>query len=96
MFTGIVQGLCRVSEVVDETRIRRLIVDLGELGNGLQLGASVAINGTCLTATRLAGRNSDDTSFDVINESLNQTNLGDLVEGAARGGAPILVAVVGF
>ena len=91
MFTGIVQGLCRVVGVVDEPHIRRLTVNLGELGDGLQLGASVAINGTCLTVTQLADQpvSSDDASgdasdvcFDVIRESLNQTNLGELIEGS--------------
>ena len=79
MFTGIVQGLCPVNRVVDEPSIRRLTVDLGELAEGLQLGASVAVNGTCLTVTRIADSH---VSFDVIRESLDQTNLGDLSEGA--------------
>ncbi len=51
MFTGIVQGLCRVGSVVDEPGLRRLQIDLGDLASGLQTGASVAVNGTCLTAT---------------------------------------------
>ena len=53
MFTGIVQGLCRVAAVVDEPGLRRLRIDLGELALGLETGASVAVNGTCLTATQI-------------------------------------------
>ncbi|MDH3642234.1 MAG: riboflavin synthase subunit alpha [Gammaproteobacteria bacterium] len=83
MFTGIVQGLCPVSRVVDEASIRRLTVDLGELGQGLQLGASVAINGTCLTATGVAeGKGTCNVAFDVIKESLTHTNLGNIAEGS--------------
>ncbi|MCZ6709604.1 MAG: riboflavin synthase subunit alpha [Gammaproteobacteria bacterium] len=95
MFTGIVQRLCAISEVVDEHALRRLTIDLGSLGNGLQVGASVAINGTCLTVTQLVDCPtpddvsleapvdvSFDVSFDVIGESLDHTNLGDLIVGS--------------
>jgi riboflavin synthase len=75
MFTGIVQGLCRVASVLDEAGLRRLEVDLGASAQGLQLGASVAINGTCLTVTGTTG---DLARFDVIAESLANTNLGGL------------------
>lgn len=78
MFTGIVQGLCEVSRVSDEPSLRRLVVDAGALADGVELGASVAINGTCLTVTAAdAGR----LSFDVIKESLDRTNLGELRAG---------------
>lgn len=78
MFTGIVQGLCRVVSVVDEPQLRRLVVDLGPLVEGAQLGASVAINGVCLTVTSLSN---GMAHFDVIAESLGRTNLGDLAVG---------------
>jgi len=82
MFTGIVQGLCPVEKVVDETNIRRLTIATGDLGAGIELGASVAINGTCLTAT--SEEPGGALSFDVIRETLDLTNLcalevGDLV-----------------
>jgi riboflavin synthase len=83
MFTGIVQGLCPVSKVVDDNRIRRLRIDLGQLRSGLQLGASVAINGTCLTVTELPKPDANfEVQFDVIGETLDQTNLSDLTTGA--------------
>ena len=46
MFTGIVQGLIEVSEIEHLDDISRLRLNLAELGEGLSLGASVAINGT--------------------------------------------------
>jgi riboflavin synthase len=78
MFTGIVQGLCRVAAVTDEPGLRRLQLHLDDLASGLQLGASVAVNGTCLTATFVEnGR----VGFDVIRESIARSNLGGLKVG---------------
>jgi riboflavin synthase len=73
MFTGIVQGLCPVMAVRDDAGVRCLDIDLGELAAGLSAGASVAINGVCLTASRMAG---SCVTFDVIQESLARTTLG--------------------
>jgi riboflavin synthase len=78
VFTGIVQGLCRVVSVVDEPHLRRLVIDLGALHDGVQLGASVAINGVCLTVTSTGN---GMAHFDVIAETLARTNLGDLAVG---------------
>lgn len=78
MFTGIVQGLCRVSNVTDEPGLRRLQVEIGELARDVALGASIAVNGTCLTVARLNG---DDVGFDVIRESTDRSNLGGVRAG---------------
>jgi riboflavin synthase len=78
MFTGIVQGLCRVAAVADEPGLRRLRIDLGELALGLETGASVAINGTCLTATHI---DSGRVGFDLIRESADRSNLGAIRAG---------------
>ncbi len=75
MFTGIVQGLCRVVSVGNEPGLRRLQIDLGDLADGLSSGASVAVNGTCLTVTTIAG---GLAGFDVIRESMARSNLGSL------------------
>jgi len=80
MFTGIVQGLIKVSSIEDETALRRLRLQLGSLAEDLALGASVAVNGTCLTVT---GIYDDAVCFDVIRETLNRTNLGALRIGDA-------------
>jgi riboflavin synthase len=73
MFTGIVQGLCRVADVRDRAGIRHLDIELDELATELSTGASVAVNGVCLTATRVMGAT---VTFDVIQETLGRTNLG--------------------
>jgi riboflavin synthase len=78
MFTGIVQRLCSVVEIRDDDGVKRLDVDLAELAAGLATGASVAVNGVCLTATGVAGAR---VGFDVIQETLAHTNLGLLRDG---------------
>ena len=79
MFTGIVQGVCAVvaAEVGNATRLR---IDLGELADGLRPGASVAVNGVCLTAVAVEA---SIVAFDVIAETLRSTNLGALKRGSA-------------
>lgn len=79
MFTGIVQGLCPVRRVDDEPGLKRLTIELNELAQGLELGASVAVNGTCLTVTGVTEGAAD---FDVIRETLDRTNLGTLRVGS--------------
>ena len=78
MFTGIVQALVPIQRIDDEGDLKRLCLDLGELTDGLKLGASVAVNGTCLTVTRVE---QGAAWFDVITETLRVTNLGHLQEG---------------
>ena len=78
MFTGIVQAYREVGAVVEETDLRRLRIDMREMTDGLELGASVAVNGTCLTVTRVDGT---DVWFDVIKETLDTTNIGALKVG---------------
>lgn len=94
MFTGIVQGLGEVTQIQDHGGIRRLQIRLPTgRDQGLETGASVAINGVCLT---VVGWDQHGVEFDVIDETLRLTNLGDLkvgrvvnVERAARFGDEI-------
>ncbi len=58
-----------------------LVIDLGaELSAGLELGASVAIDGVCLTVARLSGTRA---LFQVIPETLERSTLGGLGVGAS-------------
>jgi riboflavin synthase len=76
MFTGIVQGLAEVRQVQDGTNFKSFQVAFPEgRAAGVALGASVAINGTCLTVTAIEG---DVLSFDVMGETLRATSLGGL------------------
>lgn len=78
MFTGIVQGLCEVLSVSEEPNLRRLTLGLGDLADSLETGASVAVNGVCLTVTDLAD---GAVRFDAIGETLKLSNLGALTAG---------------
>ena len=78
MFTGIVQGKGRIEAIVDGTTIRTLSIELPNT-NDLAIGASVAINGVCLTATQIDG---PVVNFDVIQETLQRTTIGELVVGS--------------
>lgn len=94
MFTGIVQGTAEVVSIEEKENFRTHIVRLPEaLLPGLAPGASVAHNGCCLTVTRIDG---DRVAFDLMQETLKVTNLGELkvgdrvnVERAARFGDEI-------
>lgn len=94
MFTGIVQGLGKVVAATPVQGRMRLQVVLPEgRTQGLETGASVAINGVCLTVVEHADQ---WAAFDVIDETLRLTNLGALslgdsvnVERAARFGDEI-------
>ena len=79
MFTGIVQGRGLVQKVIDHGDFRKLIIRLPEgHAGGLVPGASVSIAGTCLTAVTI---DDHDVAFDVIDETLRLTTLGELGAG---------------
>ena len=79
MFTGIVQGVAEIVAIHEAEKFRTHVIALPEaLCQGLELGASVAHNGVCLTVTRIEG---ERISFDLMRETLRITNLGKLREG---------------
>eukprot|EP01135_Chromosphaera_perkinsii_P000299 Nk52_evm68s62 gene=Nk52_evmTU68s62 len=94
MFTGIVQGLAEVVVVEKKENASRLCVLItqeavgskrGGLADGLEIGASVAINGCCLTVTEFEVVNNGQELklwFDVMKETLRATNLGELEVGS--------------
>lgn len=79
MFTGIVEQVGTVTTTTDHDGGRRLGIS-GEALERLSIGASIAINGVCLTAVE-AGEGS--LVVDVIPETLRRTNLGRLANGDA-------------
>ena len=54
MFTGIVQGIRKISLVSDIEGGRKLRIQLNDLSENLEHGASVAVNGVCLTAVKFS------------------------------------------
>ncbi len=80
MFTGIVQTKLPVAALESRGDFATLRFDFPErLLSGLQNGASVAINGTCLTVREIDGLR---VSFDAIEQTLKVTNLGQLQAGS--------------
>lgn len=81
MFTGIVEGIGKVKKISKITNNRsaiQMIVDLGKHGKGLKIGQSVALNGVCLTVTKLS---KDGCTFEMIEETTKKTDLGNLKPG---------------
>jgi riboflavin synthase len=80
MFTGIVQGQGQIKSIANGNNQRSFIISLPKaLSEEVEIGASIAINGTCLTVTAQSGL---DFSFDVIGQTLKLTNLGLLEKGS--------------
>ncbi len=79
MFTGIVAEVGRVVEATETATGRRLVIEAKQTRDGLEIGDSIAINGTCLTAVALHG---DGFAVEAVQETLDRTNLGELSTGS--------------
>jgi len=55
MYTGIVAGICQIVAIEDGEEIRSFTIDLSGFDEGLQIGASVALDGVCMTVVSLDG-----------------------------------------
>ena len=77
MFTGIVQGVGEVITTTSHNTVTSMTIKLPNV-KGLAIGASVSINGVCLTVVSL---DSNVVQFDIIDETLKRTNLGDISVG---------------
>lgn len=78
MFTGIVSGVASVKGIEDKGDIWSINLDLGRFNEGLEIGASISIDGVCLTVVSIEG---DDVYFDIIEETLDRTTLSNLKVG---------------
>jgi riboflavin synthase len=80
MFSGIVKGIGRVAAVEEQAGDRRIVVDIRAVALGeLEPGASIAVNGVCLTATECDG---ESFAADVSGATLLATTLGVLAAGS--------------
>lgn len=78
MFTGIIETLGKVTAVRASGDGMTLSVNLGQLASQVKLGDSVAVNGLCLTATKISGEIID---FDVSKESLSRSTISNVKAG---------------
>jgi riboflavin synthase len=79
MFTGIIEELGEVAAIRTLAAGARLDIRCRVVLEDISLGASIAVNGTCLTATEI-GR--DSFAADVSPETLRRSNLGELKTGS--------------
>lgn len=79
MFTGLVETTAKALCLEPRSNGARLTLDVGGMTSALIEGESIAVNGCCLTATNIR---STTVSFDLLEQTLRVTNLGDLAEGS--------------
>lgn len=78
MFTGLVQQVGRLEQIAFQGAAGRLTL-CARFDGPLQIGESVAVNGTCLT---LVEQHGDRLTFDVLRETFDKTALRDKAPGA--------------
>jgi riboflavin synthase len=78
MFTGIVEELGTVREIEPNEGGARLEIAATTVLEDATIGASISVNGCCLTVVELTG---SSWSADAVVETLARTNLGDLRAG---------------
>jgi riboflavin synthase len=78
VFTGIVEATGQIKRAEPSSNGGTQLVIGTQLATELEIGASLALNGCCLTVT---GVNGSEIRFDLLGETLRRTNLGDLKPG---------------
>jgi riboflavin synthase len=80
MYTGIVQALLPITSLEQKTGLMTFGIRFSDaLREGLETGASVAVNGTCFTVTHLI---EDEVFFDAIAATLEISNTSELAVGS--------------
>lgn len=75
MFTGIVEEAGVIEKIKPTAKAIEMTVRASVCGRGLKLGASVAVNGCCLTAVKISSRGKSKLiRFDLLQESWQRTN----------------------
>ena len=93
MFTGLVQNLATVREILPQEPGVRLMIEDAIIASRAAVGDSVAINGCCLTVVAVDG---DCLAFEAGPETMHRTAFGELspgdrvnIETSLRVGAPL-------
>ncbi len=89
MFTGIIQHLGKVAKIQPNQMGRKLVIDTSGWDHNPQSGESIAINGCCLTVAEIAD---NSLHFDVIQQTLKMTTLGELKPGNSVNIEPAVTA----
>jgi len=82
MFTGIVTHIATISRIQDLDGLRTVTLHFEDpaFSNELAIGASVAVDGVCLTVSKIHDPRSVD--FDIMLKSLQTTTLAEMEKGA--------------
>jgi len=75
MFSGIIEEIGVIEHINSKKNLSVFKVRAQKIFKGVKPGASIAVNGTCLTVT---GAKSNILTFDIMRESLLATTLGSL------------------
>lgn len=78
MFTGLVEEIGLCGELQRSAGSARLIIQAPAISSGVMIGDSISVNGCCLTAVSIK---EDGMAFDLLEETLQRTNLKDLSPG---------------
>ena len=78
MFTGLIEHVGTVVRVRTLGQARQLRIDLGPLAQGLEVGASIAVDGACLTVAQFEA---NQAHFDVSATTVDTTTLGEFAQG---------------
>jgi riboflavin synthase len=82
MFTGIIQSIACIDNISDHNGVRSFEIEFEQgFCENLEIGASVSVDGVCLTVTQLLS--TTRVSFDVMLQSLLVTTLSDYEKGAS-------------
>jgi len=79
MFTGLVEEVGTVRSLAPEGGGARIVIGADVVLDDVEMGASIAVNGCCLTVVEWGA---DWWAADAVPETLERTNLGELSEGA--------------
>ena len=79
MFTGLIREVGEVSWLRRTDQAVQLLIKAPKTASRVRTGESVAVNGCCLTVT---AHRDKQMMFDLLEESLQRTNLGDLKPGS--------------
>lgn len=79
MFTGIIEEVGTVKQITHGQHSEVLNIQVRTVLENTKIGDSIAVNGICLTVTRLFA---DGFSADVMHETLNRSSLAGLMVGS--------------
>ena len=78
VFTGIIEEIVIINKIEDKPSGLEFNVSAKKIMNDLKMGDSVAVNGVCLTVVK---NTSNSFTLDLVRETLEKSNLGDLAIG---------------